>query len=65
MKLDDKIRSHAADLIREAALAMEVGAAVIQVADMIHAHPTMAEGVLEAADESVRGAIYQVRNRAS
>ena len=38
------IGAHAADLIHEAALAMQAGATVTQVAEMIHAHPTLAEG---------------------
>jgi len=59
------VGSHAADLIHETALAMKVGASVDQIADMIHAHPTMAEGVMEAAEDSVRGAIHQVRKRAN
>ncbi|SLM49729.1 Dihydrolipoyl dehydrogenase [Nitrospira japonica] len=59
------IGSHAADLIHEAALAMEIGANVNQIADMIHAHPTMAEGMMEAAEDSGRGAIHQVRKRAN
>ncbi len=39
--------AHAADLIHEAALAMQVGATAAQVAEMIHAHPTLAEGLME------------------
>jgi dihydrolipoamide dehydrogenase len=35
--------THAADLVHEASLAMEAGATVHEVADMIHAHPTLSE----------------------
>jgi len=57
--------SHAADLIHEAALAMQVGATVEQVADMIHAHPTLAEGLMEAAEDAEGKAIHQVRKKTS
>lgn len=55
--------AHAADLIHEAALAMQVGATVTQVAEMIHAHPTLAEGFMEAAEDVEGKAIHQVRKR--
>lgn len=45
---------HAADLIAEAALAMKLGATAEQLAGTIHAHPTLAEAVMEAA-EAVHG----------
>jgi len=45
---------HATDLIAEAALAMELGATVEQMTQVIHAHPTLAESILEAA-EAVHG----------
>jgi dihydrolipoamide dehydrogenase len=59
------VGTHAADLIHEAALAMQVGATVEQVADMIHAHPTLAEGLMEAAEDAEGKAIHQVRKRTS
>lgn len=40
---------HAADLIAEAALAMQAGLTAKQLADTIHAHPSLAEAVMEAA----------------
>ena len=55
--------AHAADLIHEAALAMQVGATVTQVAEMIHAHPTLAEGFMEAAEDAEGMSIHQVRKR--
>jgi len=57
------IGSHAADLIHEAALAMKTGATVSQVADMIHAHPTLAEGLMEAAEDVEGKAIHQAKKR--
>ena len=56
--------SHATDLIHEAALAMRVGATVSQVADMIHAHPTFAEGLMEAM-EDVHGRAIHLARKAS
>jgi dihydrolipoamide dehydrogenase len=53
--------SHATDLIHEAALAMQVGATVSKVADMIHAHPTFAEGFMEAVEDVHGRAIHLAR----
>ena len=41
--------AHATDLIAECALALQMGAKVADIAGTIHAHPTLAEGVMEAA----------------
>ena len=41
--------AHATDLISECALALHMGATVTDIARTIHAHPTLAEGVMEAA----------------
>ena len=57
------IGSHAADLIHEAALAMQLGATASQVADMIHAHPTLPEGLMEAAEDVHGLAIHMARKR--
>ncbi|MBK5281518.1 MAG: FAD-dependent oxidoreductase, partial [Nitrospiraceae bacterium] len=57
------VGAHAADLIHEAALAMQVGATVAQVAGMIHAHPTLAEGMMEAAEDVEGEAIHQARRK--
>lgn len=56
--------AHAADLIHEATLAMQVGGTVAQVAGTIHAHPTLAEGMMEAMEDVGGSAIHQVRKRA-
>ena len=41
--------AHATDLIAELALAIKLGANIADIAHTIHAHPTLAEGVFEAA----------------
>lgn len=53
--------AHAADLIHEPALAMQVGATATQVARLIHAHPTLTEGVMEAMEDLEGAAIHQLR----
>jgi dihydrolipoamide dehydrogenase len=57
------IGAHAADLIHEAALAMESGVTVAQMAKMIHAHPTLAEGMMEAFEDVDGAAIHQARKK--
>jgi dihydrolipoamide dehydrogenase len=57
------IGAHAADLIHEAALAMQLGAPVKALAEMIHAHPTLSEGLMEAAEDVEGLAIHQARKR--
>jgi dihydrolipoamide dehydrogenase len=58
------IGAHAADLVHEAAMAMQAGATVAQMADMIHAHPTLAEGLMEAAEDAEGRAIHHIQKRA-
>lgn len=55
--------AHAADLIHEAAVAMQIGATAGQVARMIHAHPTLAEGLMEAVEDVAGVAIHQLRKK--
>jgi len=57
------IGSHAADLVHEAAMAMHLGATPAQVADMIHAHPTLSEGLMEAAEDIEGMAIHLARKK--
>ncbi len=52
------IGPHASDLVHEGALAMKTGLTVKEVADMIHAHPTLAEGLMEAAEDVHGEAIH-------
>ena len=51
----------ASDLIHEAALAMQLGARASDVAGMIHAHPTLAEAMMEASDDVNGTAIHHAR----
>ena len=44
------IGPHATDVIAEIALAMRYGLTVENIAETIHAHPTFAEAVMEAAE---------------
>ncbi len=52
---------HAADLIAEAALAIEMGATAEDIALTIHTHPTLPEAVMEAA-EAVHGRAIHIVN---
>jgi dihydrolipoamide dehydrogenase len=51
--------AHATDLVHEGVLAIKMGATAKQLGDMIHAHPTLAEALMEAA-EDVHGAAIHV-----
>jgi dihydrolipoamide dehydrogenase len=55
---------HATDVVHEIALAMQLRAKVADVAEMIHAHPTFSEGILEAAEDVDGIAIHLARKRA-
>ncbi len=57
--------AHATDLIHEAALAMHLGATVSRTAEMIHAHPTLAEGLMEAMEDVHGHAIHLARKPAT
>ena len=43
--------AHATDLVHEGALAITMGATAKQLGNMIHAHPTLAEGIMEASED--------------
>lgn len=45
------IGPHASDLIHEAAIAIKAGLTASDIADTIHAHPTLSEGLMEAAED--------------
>jgi len=51
--------AHAADLVHEGALAIKTGCTSAQLGGMIHAHPTLAEAIMEAA-EDVHGVAIHV-----
>lgn len=55
--------AHATDLIHEGALAMQMGATAKQLGEMIHAHPTLAEGVMEAAEDVHKMAIHVMKGQ--
>ncbi len=59
------VGAHAADLIHEGALAMQSGIKVSDAANMIHAHPTLSEGFMEAVEDIEGLAIHQARKRQS
>ena len=50
--------AHATDLVHEGALAMQAGATAAQLGRMIHAHPTLAEAIMEAASDVHKEAIH-------
>ncbi|TKI02268.1 dihydrolipoyl dehydrogenase [Martelella alba] len=50
----------ASDLIHEAALAIKLGATIEDIIHTIHGHPTIAEGVHEAAEDVFSNAIYKM-----
>ncbi len=52
------IGSHAADLVHEAACAMQAGMTATELGDLIHAHPTLAEAILEAVHDVHDQAIH-------
>ena len=57
------IGTHAADLVHEAAFAMQMQATATHVAEMIHAHPTHAEALMEAAEDVEGLAVHLPRKR--
>ena len=57
------VGAHAADLVHEAAVAMQMGATAETLAETIHAHPTMPEGIMEAAEDVDGMAIHLARRR--
>jgi len=54
------IGAHASDLISEAALAVEMDAEALDIGLTIHPHPTLGEGIMEAAKAALGQAIHTV-----
>jgi dihydrolipoamide dehydrogenase len=52
------IGPHSSDMIHEAALAIRAGLTVKDIAGTIHAHPTLSEGLMEAAEDLHGEAIH-------
>ena len=55
------IGPHASDLVHEGALAIKAGMTAREVGEMIHAHPTLSEGIMEAAEDVHGEAIHAVK----
>ncbi len=53
--------AHATDMIAEAVLAMKTECCVEDIANCIHAHPTVSEAVMEAANATVGKAIHSLK----
>lgn len=53
------IGPHVTDLIAETAVAVQLGLSAHQVAETIHAHPTLAESIQEAAEDILGLAIHK------
>jgi dihydrolipoamide dehydrogenase len=57
------IGPHASDMIHEAALAIRAGLTVKDIAGTIHAHPTLSEGLMEAAEDLHGEAIHMPKKK--
>ena len=55
------IGPHASDLIHEGVLAMKAGLRARDIAETIHAHPTLSEALMEAAEDMYNEAIHVAR----
>jgi dihydrolipoamide dehydrogenase len=55
------IGPHASDLIHEGALAMKTGLRARDIAETIHAHPTLSEALMEAAEDMYDEAIHVIK----
>jgi dihydrolipoamide dehydrogenase len=55
--------AHASDLVHEGALAIRMGMTSAQLGSQIHAHPTLAEGIMEAAEDVHGRAIHLLREK--
>lgn len=51
---------HASTLIHEAAVAIRTGATAVDIANTVHAHPTLAEMVMESAEAAYDRAIHSL-----
>ncbi len=57
------IGPHASDIIHEAAVAMKAGLKTRDIAETIHAHPTLSEGLMEAAEDVHGEAIHAPKKK--
>ena len=54
------VGAHASTLIHEAAVAIRTGATAVDIAGTVHAHPTLAEMVMESAEAAYDRAIHSL-----
>lgn len=54
---------HASDMVHEAAIAMRLGARASDIAEMIHAHPTFPEAMMEAAEDVYGASVHLPRRK--
>ena len=59
------VGSNASDLIAEAALGIKLGATLHDIASTIHAHPTLSETLMEAAEGALGQPIHVLAPRKS
>jgi len=57
--------AHATDMVHEGALAIKMGVTSKQLGNMIHAHPTLSEAVMEAAEDVHKMAIHVMKKQES
>lgn len=57
------VGAHATDLIGEVALAIKTGAKIKDIAETIHAHPTLPEVIMEAAEDVHGMAVHKIGRR--
>lgn len=55
------IGPHASDIVHEGALAIKAGLKADEVGEMIHAHPTLSEGLMEACEDVGGTAIHTIK----
>ncbi len=55
------VGAHASTLIHEAAVALRLGATASDIAQTVHAHPTLSEMIMESAEAVMGKAIHSVR----
>lgn len=54
------IGPHASDIIHEAAVAIKAGLTIKDLTETIHAHPSLSEGLVEAAEDACGQAIHNI-----
>ncbi len=57
------IGAHASDMVHEGAVLLRQGATVHAIAHTVHAHPTLSEAILEAAEDCLGQAVHKPMKR--